>query len=121
MAKYKFLNVNPDKQKEFDCVTRAISFCSGLPYNIVRKKLFHTSRLLDCDKLCVCCYKFFIEKVLNCKPIKCYGMTVNEFADLHPLGTYLVRMDGHISSVKNNCVYDIFDCRDLELTDAWKI
>jgi hypothetical protein len=48
-------------------------------------------------------------------------MTVEEFADNNPYGTYLVRMNGHISTVIDNCIYDIFDCRKAILTNAWKI
>ena len=121
MSRFKYINVNPDNIKESDCVTRAITLASGLPYEEVRKKLFHTARLLNCTKLCVCCYKFLIEDVLNYKRVNCDNMTVGEFADRHPYGKYLVRMNGHISTIINNCVMDIFDCRDYVVTDAWKV
>jgi hypothetical protein len=48
-------------------------------------------------------------------------MTVEEFADMHPIGTYLVRMEQHISIIIDNCIYDIFDCRDKVLTNAWEV
>ena len=56
--------------------------------------------------------KHFIENVLYCKPLNCDGMTVGEFADMHPRGIYLVRMEQHISCIINNTIYDIFDCRN---------
>ena len=119
MARVRYLNVNYDKIKRNDCVTRAISLASGLPYHKIRKKLFHTARLLDCQKLCVSCYEFLIREVLGGTPKNCEGMTINDFAKLHPKGTYLLRMDGHISTLIDNCVYDIFDCRDYHITNAW--
>lgn len=121
MARFVYLNVNPDGNKESDCVTRAISLSTGVDYADVRKKLYHTAKLLDCEKLCNCCYSFLIERVFNCRPKNCDGMTVNDFADLHPFGVFLVRMNGHISTVIDNCVYDIWDCRDCELTNAWQV
>lgn len=121
MAKFNYLNVNPDGNKESDCVTRAISLATQTSYSNIRKKLFHTARLLECEKLCNCCYSFLIERVFNCKPINCDGLTVNQFADLHPVGVFLVRMEGHISTIINNCVYDIWDCRDMKLTNAWQV
>lgn len=121
MANYRYLNVNPDKRKKNDCVTRAISLASGLPYNVIRKKLFHTARLLGCSKLCNTCYSHLIEKVLCGVPKNCDNMTVDDFAQLHPQGTYLLRMDGHITTLIDNCIYDIFDCRKNLITNAWEV
>lgn len=120
MAQFQYLLVTPDKVKRNDCVTRAITHASGLPYNKVRKKLFHTARLLDCEKLCWTCYSFLIDKVLNYKQVNCDYMTVGEFADLHPQGTYLIRIHGHLTMIKNNVVYDIWDCRHKTCDIAWK-
>ena len=121
MAKYIYYNRNPDGNRENDCVTRSISLASGLPYPTIRKKLFHTAKLLDCEKLCVCCYKHLLDNVFKYEPIDCAGYTVEEFADSNPQGTYLVRMENHISTIIDNCVYDIFDCRDMFISHAWKV
>ena len=121
MARFVYLNVNPDKNKENDCVTRAISLSTGIEYSTIRKKLFHTAKLLDCEKLCHTCYSFLIEQVLKCKPVNCDFMSVNEFADLHPYGIFLVRMQGHISTIIDGVVYDIWDCRKSLLTNAWQL
>lgn len=121
MAKFIYYNRNPDCKKENDCVIRSISLASGLPYPTIRKKLFHTSRLLGCEKLCVCCYKHLLDDVFKYKRVNCDNMTVNDFADLHYKGTYIVRMNGHISCIINGNVYDIWDCRNHLLTDAWKV
>lgn len=121
MVDFKYLNVNPDKRKRNDCVTRAISLASKLPYSVVRKKLFHTAKLLDCEKLCNTCYSHLIEKVLYGVPKNCDGMTVAEFGELHPQGTYLLRMNGHITTLIDYCIYDLFDCRNHILTNAWEI
>lgn len=121
MSRFVYYNRNPDGSKENDCVTRAISLATGLDYPSVRKKLYHTAELLDCEKLCVCCYKHLIEDVFKCMRVSCDNLSVGEFADIYPYGTYLVRVDGHISTIINNSIYDIFDCRDMIVTDAWKV
>lgn len=122
MAKYVYYNHNPDGEKVSDCVTRAISLSTNIPYSRVRKMLFHTAKLLGCEKLCVMCYKFLIEDVLKCKRVNCDGMYPNDFANLHPDGTYLLRMNGHIVACIGGCVYDIFDSRFMDfLTDAWRV
>lgn len=122
MADYIYYNRNPDGNKENDCVTRALSLCLEQPYEEIRKQLFHTARLLNCEKLCVMCYKFLIEDVYKCKRVNCDGMYPNDFANLHPYGTYLLRMNGHICSCVDGKIIDIFDSRYYNLlTDAWKV
>lgn len=121
MANYRYYNLNPDKTKRNDCVTRAISLASGLPYSKVRKKLFHTARLLDCEKLCMTCYCFYIQEVLGGLPKNCENMTVGEFADKHPQGTYLIRINGHLTCLIDNTIYDIWDCRSRLCTTAWEV
>jgi hypothetical protein len=121
MAGFHYLNVNPDQTKRSDCVTRAICLATELPYSTVRRKLFHTAKLLGCSKLCPTCYSFCINQVLGGVPTDCEGLTVGEFADLHPNGTYLIRIEGHLTCIINNNVYDIWDCRNRLCDMAWKI
>ena len=121
MARFVYYNRNDDKVSRNDCVTRVISLASGLPYSTIRKKLRYTARLLDCCKLCVSCYEFLIREVIGGTPVNCEGMTINDFAELHPQGTYLLRMDGHITTLIDFTLYDIFDCRNHRITNAWKI
>ena len=122
MAKFIYYNREPSNEHSQDCVTRAISLATNLPYSTIRKKLHHTAKLLECEKLCISCYKFLIEDVFKCKRVDCDGLYPAEFADLHPKGTYLLRMNGHIVCCIDNCIYDIFDSRFYDfLTDAWKV
>lgn len=121
MASFRYWNENPSGKRRNDCVTRAITLASGLPYSVVRKKLFLSAQLMDCPKLCVTCYSFLIQNVLGGIPKNCEGMTVEEFADNNPRGTYLVRMNEHISTIIDNCIYDTFDCRRHFLTNAWVV
>ena len=47
---------------------------------------------------------------------------VGEFADLHPNGTYLIRIKGHLTCVKEpSTVWDIWDCRAKMCDLSWKI
>lgn len=121
MARFIYYNQNPDGEKESDCVTRAISLATGLDYVNVRRKLYHTAKLNNCSKLCICCYRLLLENVLWLKPVYCENMTINEFADMHPSGTYLLRVDGHLTCLIDGAIYDIWDCRREELTDAWLV
>lgn len=121
MANYVHYIHNDDKVTRNDCVTRAISLASGLPYSTVRQKLRYTARLLDCEKLCWSCYNFFLTQVLGYRQVNCDGMTVGEFADLHPNGIYLIRIDQHLTTVIDGDSYDTFDCRHRDCHIAWAV
>lgn len=122
MAEFVYYNREPNQEVQNDCVTRAISLATNLPYPKIRKKLYHTSKLLECERLCVCCYKFLIEDVFKCQRVNCDGMYPNDFADLHPYGVFLLRMNGHICTCIDGKIYDIFDSRLYDLiTDAWRV
>ena len=121
MTNFVFWNENPDGKIEGDCVTRAITFATGYPYEKVQEKLYYTGKLLECDALCVDCYDFLLTKYFEFVPILCQNQALYDFGEQHPYGLYLVRSNGHISVLDNNCVYDTWDCRDMKLTHAWKI
>ena len=65
MTNFRYLNVNPDKSIEQDCVIRAIKRASGIPYNAVSKLLKATAQEHGCDELCVCCYHHLLEDTLE--------------------------------------------------------
>ena len=121
MSKFRYYNLNPNGDKVSDCVTRAITLASGLPYAKIRQKLRLTARLLDCEKLCPTCYGFLIQEVLGGIPKNCDNTSVGEFADLNFKGTYLVRIQGHLTCILDNTIYDIWDCRSKICDLAWKI
>ena len=118
---FSYLNLNPLDIEEADCVTRAIALASGYSYAEVQDKLYYISRLLECEKLCVCCYKHLLSDVFKYDKVYCKDMTVTEFAQLHPYGIYLIRMEGHLSVLVNGEVKDIWDCSNQVLTDVWAV
>lgn len=120
MSDFVYYNNNPYGIKEEDCVTRSITLASGLDYFDVANKLQLTAELLGCEKLCVCCYDFLIEKVLLFPKVAIdRGMTVRDFAEQHPRGIYLLRMDGHITTLIDGILYDLWDSSKKEITHAW--
>ena len=121
MSQFIYFNVNPEGYEEEDCVIRAIKLATGLEYEEVEEKLWLTAELLNCCELCVSCYRHLLDDVFKFQRVECDGLTVGEFADLYPYGTYLVRMNGHLSCIINNSIYDIWDCRNEWLTDAWRV
>lgn len=122
MSRYVFYNNNPNGDREEDCVCRAITLATGLPYQEIQEKLYLTGKLLGCEKLCICCYRHLIENVFKFVQVDGDNLYVGEFADKHPTGIYLVRMNGHISVIIDGTVYDIWDCRYADpITDVWLV
>jgi hypothetical protein len=122
MANFKYLNVSPDNEQKNDCVTRAITLACGISYSEARKKLYHTSKLLDCEsKLCPTCYGFAIQQVLGGVPKNCEGMSVREFADRNPKGIYLIRIQGHLTCLIDGVCYDTWNCLDKICDIAWRV
>lgn len=120
--KYKFLNLNPLGEIEEDCVTRAISLGINEEYWKVREKLELIAKLFECEELCVCCYHHLLDDVYKLHKISnCDGMTIEEFAWYHPIGTYILRVDGHLTCLIDNVLYDTWDCRKEIVDIAWKV
>lgn len=123
MAAFRYYNRNDDPTiHRNDCVTRAISLASGLPYSEIRRKLRNTASLLDCENsLCPTCYGFLIQEVLGGVLKDCNGITVEEFADRNPKGTYLLRINSHLTTLCDGTIYDTWDCRDRYCHIAWEV
>ena len=122
MADFRYYNLNPNGERRNDGVTRAISLACQIPYEEVRKKLYHTSKLLDCEsKLCPTCYSFAIQEVFGGVPKNCDGMTIGDFADRNPHGTYLIRIVGHLTCLIDGVCYDTWNCLDRLCDIVWKV
>ena len=121
MAKYVYWNENLDGKHVGDCVTRAITLASGLPYETIQRKLWLTGELFDCDCLCRFCYEHFIEDVLGYRKVNCENLTVGEFADKYPVGTYLIRVPEHLTCVIDNKIMDTWNCSEEPCDIVWKV
>ncbi len=122
MARYDFLNLNPLGAMELDCVNRAIALALNEDYDTIKRKLELVGELFECEKLCVCCYKFLLDEVYGLERIEEYaGLTIEEFSKHCPKGTYLIRVDQHLTVLVDNTVFDIWDCRDEIVRIVWVV
>lgn len=122
MAEFVYYNNNPNRHtNDDDCVTRAIALCTGVKYGTARKLIAANALEFSCDPLRRQCYDGLLTKIMGFPRANVEkGISVNDFADSHPRGTFLVRMKGHITAVIDGAVYDIFDCRKRTVTNAWR-
>lgn len=119
MVDYKFYNANPLNNIESDCVCRAISTATKIPYYSIKKKLNLIGELFECDKLCVCCYHHLLEAVFGLKPKFANGKKVGEIAKEHQNDTLIIRIEGHLTMSDCGTVYDIWDCTQEPADVFW--
>ena len=120
MTDFYYHNVNPTKSVEQDCVTRAISLASGIPYKAVSKLLQMTAKEHNCDALCVCCYHHLLEDTLGyrVKFVKEYKR-VEEIAKEYKNNIIIVRIDGHLTACVYGTCVDIWDCTQEKVDCYW--
>jgi hypothetical protein len=122
MARFKFVNVNPLGELEEDCVCRAISNAVREDYYTVQERLHLVGKLFDCEMLCVSCYKFLLDDVYKLDRLDEFsGMTINEAAEHLRKGTFLIRVDGHLTILRDGIIEDIWDCGEEEIRVIWCI
>lgn len=94
----------------------------GEDYSTIKNKLNLVAELMECDKLCVCCYKFLLDEVYGLERIEEYaGLSIEEFSYDRPEGTYLIRVDNHLTTMIDSVIYDIWDCREELVRIVWKV
>lgn len=120
MADFTYYNNNPEHLTLEDCVTRAITLASGLPYKTVARLLDLTAEHHDCDRLTMGCYRYLLEYILG-YPVKYpyQGETVEEVIAEYPHNTLLIRIDGHLLTAVAGTIYDLWDSSQEIVTAYW--
>ena len=120
---YQYYNCNPLNRQVNDCVVRAVSLAEGRSWDDTYRKL---SKLALKDAI-ILDDVLFVEKYLNqfyrsiCAKCKGIRLTVGEFANLNPKGTFLITMKGHITCCIDGVVYDTWDCTNNRVWNIWQI
>ena len=122
---FKEFNAHPKGIKTTDCVVRAISTSVNTDYNTCRRELNQLKRdwgftsYKDTKFL----YKYFegyprlIFKAIKGEP----RIKGTDFTKLHPRGTYIIKMAGHVTCCKDGVILDTWDCSYRSIYTAWEI
>ena len=111
---YKYYNANPLGRRVNDCTVRAISIANDISWDEAYDWLstYAKAQGIMMDEV------EYIDKFLEDNFIKLCGcknkvkVTVGQFIESHPYGTFLITMNGHITCCIDGCIYDTFDPRD---------
>lgn len=122
---FQEFNAHPKGIKTTDCVVRAISKATNIEYMECRRKLNQLKRdwgftsYKDTKFL----YKYFegyprlIFKAVKGEP----RLKGSDFTALHPKGTFILKMAGHVTVCIDGEILDIWDCTYRSVYTAWEI
>lgn len=119
---FQYYNANPLGRNVNDCSVRAISNATGKSWDETYQQLSEYARkegitFSEVEFI----NDYLADRYERCCPDRKKVHTIEEFLNLNPRGTYLITMNGHITSAKDNVLYDTFDCRDKVFWCAYKI
>lgn len=121
-VKYK-KDGTPRNWTKGDCAVRALCKATGFGWTEVMKVLMdralETYDMPNSDKI--------IEWYLKTVGFDKSGFdrntkkpTINEFCKNHKVGTYVIRMSGHIVTVQDGTIYDCWDCGEWKVRSFYK-
>ena len=120
---FRFYNANPLGRHVNDCTVRAISRATGRSWDEMYRELSEYAQELAVMPDNV----FYIEAYLSERFRKIYSckhndkITVGEFIERNPYGTFLITMSGHITCAEDGVIYDTFDPSDRFVWSVYKI
>jgi hypothetical protein len=122
---YKQYNAHPKGLKTTDCVVRAIATATHKDYLECRRELNHAKRKLGFGsyKETKFLYKYLehfprlIFKAIKGEP----RLKGSDFTELHPNGTYILKMAGNVTCCKDGVILDTWDCSYRSVYTAWEI
>lgn len=108
---FQFYNANPLGRKVNDCTVRAISLATNSSWDQAYQKLSEFARAQGIMPDEVQYIDQYLERnfLKLCSDKNNFKFTVGEFVEDHPIGTYLITMNGHITCCIDGCIYDTFD------------
>lgn len=116
---YRFYNANSHGNRINDCTIRAISLATGKSWNETYKELANAARkkglMMDSIE--------FINGYLDSKYKRvCHNsITLDEFINEYPYGTYIISMPGHLTCVIDGVCYDTFNPKDRIIWCSWYV
>jgi len=122
---FKEFNAHPKGIKTGDCVVRAIATATNKDYLECRRELNQAKRELghSAYKDTKFLYDYLKDYPrLIFKPVKGEPRIKGSgFTELHPKGTYILKMAGHITTCIDGVILDTWDCSYRSVYTAWEI
>lgn len=108
---FVYHNANPLGREVNDCTIRAISLATNSTWDQTYQKLSEFARAQGIMPDEVQYIDHYLErnfiKLCGCKGK--FDLSVGKFVEDHPIGTFLITMNGHITCSIDGVIYDTFD------------
>ena len=120
---FVYYNANPLNRKVNDCTVRAISTALGMSwdktYDFLSAYAKEKAIMMDDVGYIDEFLEENFEKLCGCKnKVK---VTIEQFVDSHPYGTFLITMSGHITCCIDGCIYDTFNPKDRFVWGIYRV
>ena len=120
---FRYYNANPLNRRVNDCTVRAIALATNKTWDSTYEELskFAQAQAIMLDEVT------YIDEYLERRFKKIYShrnglaLTVGEFIENNPYGTYLITMNGHITCAVDGIIYDTFDPSARIVWDIYKV
>ena len=117
MQRYKYYNPNPrNRSRVGDCTVRAISKALGISWDSAYLDLVIQGYLLGdmpSSNEVMSSYLHSQEFTRHAIPDQCPDCySINDFAEDHPVGTYIVGTGTHVAAIVNGTLYDSWPSGD---------
>lgn len=118
-----YYNANPLGRKVNDCTVRAISLATGKSWDETYDwlSLYAKSQAIMMDEIQYIdeFLESNFEKLCGCK--ESIKVTIAQFLETNPFGTFLITMNGHITCCIDGCIYDTFDPSERIIWGIYKV
>jgi len=119
-------NLNPLNKKVGDCVVRSISKALNKDWYTTLKELYELGLSIGClpnDKLT---YTEYLKKYPSINVFYSIGdkkkrYSVKDLCIKYPNNTLIIRLAGHLTTIKKGYLYDIWDCSNKKAYKIWLI
>ena len=121
--RFHYYNVNPRFRHVNDCTVRAISLALNISwenaYDLLSSYAKEQGVMMDEVTYIDDFLEKHFKKWCGCKDkVK---VTVEQFVESHPVGTFLITMRGHITCCVNGCIYDTFNPKDRYIWGVYEV
>lgn len=120
---YSHFNPNPCGKNVGDCTVRAISKATGMEWGEVYLRLCIQGYLDGDMPSANACWGRYLRSIGYRRYIApdtcpdCY--TVRQFAEDHPVGTYILALSGHVVCVLDGVIWDSWDSSNENVLYYW--
>lgn len=120
MSTFKYYNPSPSKRNVGDCTVRAISKALNKSWEETYVALCLEGFLCQDMPSANSTWGGYLKRCGFYRLLAPEDITVEEFSDLHPNGTYILALSGHVVCVRDNVVYDTWDSRNEIVLYFWQ-